>query len=141
MSQSNKKSRFEKKVLAELTGQAKHKAEGIEIAARAIVDEVKHNDDATRGQLHALEAVMDELKKLSLPRAIAFLDKAIDGLVRPNASPFERNNPPSHISYTRGELTDWRKSYGRELSEMLARGPVPPEKPRERVYAFLIPRG
>jgi hypothetical protein len=141
MSQSKKMSRFEKKVLAELTGKAKSKAEGIEIAARVIFNHAIRDDDSLRGQVYALTAVTDQLAKLSLPRAIAFVKQLFDDTVDRSRCPREVNEAYIGQAYIRSALSDHRKGYEKELSEVLAKGPVPPEKPRERVYAFLIPRG
>lgn len=140
MSQSNEKARFEKKVMAELTGKAETKAETIEGAAQAILYQSFRNDDSLRGQIHALSKVIDQLADLSLPRAIAFLGQAIHEIDNPKGlSPRDTHDFRSQNSYTRGRLSDWQGSYERKLSEVLAKGPVPPEKPVERVHAYFIP--
>jgi hypothetical protein len=78
ISKPNKKPRFEKKVLAELTGEDKIKAESFEIAARTIFYHAERcdGDDSLCGQISALGVVLDKLAKLSIPRAIAFVDQA-----------------------------------------------------------------
>jgi hypothetical protein len=141
MSDGHRGTQFEKKVLAELTGDAKIKAEGIEIAARAIVAYAKHSEDSVRGQMTALKGVLNELQKLSLPRTISFVGQLLDIINDTSGlSPAQSQEQQSENSYVRRVLSDLKQSYEHRLSVMLAEGPVPPEKQRKSELAFLIPR-
>jgi hypothetical protein len=138
MAQSRKT--FEKKVLAELTGKAKSKAETIESTATAVLKRALRYDDDQRGQMHALGVVIDQLAELSIPRTIALVDKLLSITNDTgNLSPARCHQQHGERSYVRVRLNDTKTFFEGRLKEKLAKGPVRDTKPTERAVAFATP--